>query len=43
VAAGTSRSRIGSILSALLLADRPRHAARIVWIKGAEILQRRRG
>lgn len=42
VAAGTSRSRIGSILSALLLADRPRHAARIVWIKGAEILQRGR-
>lgn len=41
VAAGTSRSRIGSILSALLLADRPRHAVRIVWIKGAELLRRR--
>ena len=42
VAAGASRSRIGPIFSALLLADRARHAARIVWIKGSEVLRRRR-
>ncbi|HUP43590.1 MAG TPA: nucleotidyltransferase family protein, partial [Thermoanaerobaculia bacterium] len=42
VAAGSARSRIGSALSALLLADGPRHAVRIVGVKGAELLLRRR-